>query len=77
MNRMKKRSTDWLGWRNEDVRGRKVFRMVRTKLYGSINDRYGVLRSMDVHMVRNRYMEIIYILLILIIAVWLWKPRKE
>ena len=50
--------------------------MDRTCIYGDGGVRYGVLRSMDVHMVRNKYMEIAYILLILIVAVLLWRPRK-
>lgn len=37
--------------------------------------RYGVLGSLDVHMVRDRNMGIV--IAILVIAVILWWPRKE
>jgi len=48
--------------------------MDRTHLHGSGCTRYGVLRCLDVHMVRTGNMGIV--VGILIIAVILWWPRK-
>ena len=47
----------------------------RTRIHGCSNNRYGVLRGVDVHLVRTGNMGIV--LGILIIAVILWWPRKE
>ena len=46
----------------------------RACVHGNNNDRYGVLRGLDVHMVRGGNMGIV--IGILIIAVILWWPRK-
>lgn len=47
----------------------------RTRVYGCDSNRYGVLRSLDVHLVRTGNMGLV--IGILIIAVILWWPRKE
>ena len=52
--------------------------MDRVSVHGNVSNRYGVLRCLDVHMVRGGNMrEAIIISVILIIALWLWKPGKE
>lgn len=47
----------------------------RTRIHGSSGDRYGVLRGVDVHMVRSGNMGIV--VGILIIAVIIWWPKKK
>lgn len=52
--------------------------MDRTCVHGNISNRYGVLRGLDIHMVRGGHMrEAIIISVILIIALIIWKPGKE
>ena len=52
--------------------------MDRTRIHGNISNRYGVLRGLDIHMVRGGHMrEAIIISVILIIALIIWKPGKE
>jgi len=49
----------------------------RTRLPGDRLDRYGVLCSVDHMLLRNGKMrEAIIISAILIVAVWIWIPRK-
>lgn len=49
----------------------------RTDFYGIGGVRYGVLRGVDVHMVKGGQMrEAIIISVILILAVLMWMPRK-
>lgn len=49
----------------------------RACVHGDIGSRYGVLRNMDVHLVRGGPMrEAIIISVILILAVIVWTPRK-
>lgn len=51
--------------------------MDRADLHGIVGDRHGVLRCLDVHMVRGGPMrEAIIISVILILAVIVWRPRK-
>ena len=51
--------------------------LVRTGVYGGIGNRYGVLRNMDVHVVRGGKMrEVIIILIFLITAIIVWMPKK-
>ena len=52
--------------------------VVGPSLHGTINDRYGWMRVMDVHMVRGGKMrEAVMISAILLIAVIIWKPRQK
>ena len=49
----------------------------RISVYGNHGNRYGVMRNLDVHMVRGGKMrEAIIISVILIVAVIIWMPRK-
>ena len=49
----------------------------RVLAHGNRIDRDGVLHSVDVHLKELKAMkEVSIVLLILIIAVWLWKPRE-
>ena len=59
--------------------GRRSYGMVldRSDLYGNDVHRNGVLHGMDVSLRGIRTMrEVTIILLILILAVWMWRPRK-
>ena len=49
-------------------------RLYRTSVYGCGCDRYGVLRHLDEHMVVIEIMKTV--LIILILAVIVWWPRK-
>ena len=52
--------------------------VVGPSLHGTINDRYGWMRNLDVHMVRGGKMrEAVMISAILLIAVIIWKPRQK
>ena len=51
--------------------------LVRTGVYGGIGNRYGVLRHLDVHVVRGgKVREVIIILIFLITAIIVWMPKK-
>ena len=51
--------------------------LVRTGIYGGVGNRYGVLRGLDVHVVRGGKMrEVVIILIFLITAIIVWMPKK-
>lgn len=60
------------------VRGSNGLVVDRACVHGNNDDRYGVLRGLDVHMVRGGKMrEAVIISAILLIAVIIWKPRQK
>jgi len=51
------------------------FQLSRTRIHGNVSDRYGVMRCLDVHMVRGGDMALV--IGILVITLILWWPRKD